>query len=501
LSIRKIILLSFVIRCIIAAAIELGNDEVYYTTYAAFPDWSHFDHPPMVGWVIQLFSLDLWLRHEFFIRLGAVFFGTVNTWLMYVIGKNIKDERTGTYAALLYNASIYCSIIAGTFILPDSPQLTFWLAAIFFMLRIIENQRSIDYFLLSSCVGLAMLSKYHSLYLWGALGLFFLLFERRRLLDGRLWAAGIFSIVLFSPVIYWNIQHDWISFTFHENRIEPLGLRIDFNTFGQFFGGQILYQNPINCYLIVAALVAWRKNHFLEERKFWLLGCIGVPLIALFTFVSLFRATLPHWSGPGFLSLLLIAAAFLSEKAMQQSKFFIPKTIKASLCLIFCVVIIGVAQIRLGIFDLGKNDPSLDMYGWKQLAQKVMPIIENDAAQRGIPSDEITLISNKWFPAAHLDFYIATPHHKKLIVLGDISDIHKYAWINLKRGKNAKKYDAYLISLSTQPTNVAALCGSYFEDIFLVGETSIFRETKSEKMVLVYRVSPRTGQGDATISW
>ena len=63
---------SLLIRAMIAAFLELGNDEVYYRTYALFPDWSHFDHPPMVGWLIQLFTLNLFFDSEFFLRLASL---------------------------------------------------------------------------------------------------------------------------------------------------------------------------------------------------------------------------------------------------------------------------------------------------------------------------------------------------------------------------------------------------------------------------------------------
>ena len=79
--------ISALLRCILAATIEFGNDEVYYWTYALYPDWSHFDHPPMVGWIIQLFSLNLLLDSEFFIRFSSIVFMTFNTWLMFRIGK------------------------------------------------------------------------------------------------------------------------------------------------------------------------------------------------------------------------------------------------------------------------------------------------------------------------------------------------------------------------------------------------------------------------------
>ena len=77
-----LLVVSLVVRGVLAALLEFGNDEVYYWTYALYPDWSHFDHPPMVGWVIQLFSLNLLFDSEFFIRLASVVFMTVDTYII-----------------------------------------------------------------------------------------------------------------------------------------------------------------------------------------------------------------------------------------------------------------------------------------------------------------------------------------------------------------------------------------------------------------------------------
>lgn len=118
-----------------AAGFGLGNDEAYYYVYALYPALSHFDHPPMVGWVIQLFSLNLHFNSEFFIRLAAVVAGTINTWLIYRIGTHLRDELTGWYAALLYTASVYGFVLVGVFILPDTPQSVFWLAALLLLLK------------------------------------------------------------------------------------------------------------------------------------------------------------------------------------------------------------------------------------------------------------------------------------------------------------------------------------------------------------------------------
>jgi hypothetical protein len=73
-----LITVSTLIRVILAFTLELGNDEAYYWTYALYPDLSHFDQPPMIGWIIQLFTLNLFLSGEIFIRLAAIVFGSIS---------------------------------------------------------------------------------------------------------------------------------------------------------------------------------------------------------------------------------------------------------------------------------------------------------------------------------------------------------------------------------------------------------------------------------------
>ncbi|MEI6433960.1 MAG: glycosyltransferase family 39 protein, partial [Bacteroidota bacterium] len=166
LSLIILLAVSAVVRAFIAGFIELGNDEVYYWTYAKFPALSHFDHPPMVGLVIQAFSLNLWFDNEFFIRLGSVILGTASTWLIFLIGRLIKNPLTGLYAALLFTASFYGFILSGTFILPDTPQVFFWLLSLYFLMKALSDEsisvKSKNLMLYAGVtVGLAFLSKYH----------------------------------------------------------------------------------------------------------------------------------------------------------------------------------------------------------------------------------------------------------------------------------------------------------------------------------------------------
>ena len=134
---------SALLRGFLAYFLEFGNDEVYYWTYAKFPDCSHFDHPPMVGWFIQLFSCNLLFDSEFFLRLSSVVSMTLNTYLIYLIGKQVKNEQTGFYAALLYTASVYAFVITGIFILPDTPLGVFTLLAVMQFVKYFQDEKNI----------------------------------------------------------------------------------------------------------------------------------------------------------------------------------------------------------------------------------------------------------------------------------------------------------------------------------------------------------------------
>ena len=496
-------LMSTLVRGIIAGIIELGNDEVYYWTYALFPDLSHFDHPPMVGMLIQATTLDLLFDHEFFIRLGPVMLGGINTWLIYLIGRAIKDSLTGLYAALLYTSSVYCFVISGIFMLPDTAQGFFWLLTLWLMVQALPSPHpgkrdQLYMFLTGITVGLAMLSKYTSVFLWVGIVAYVVLFNRVWLRRFDFYLAMIMSAAVFSPVIMWNIENDFISFTFHGERVSffETGIRPDF--FLTELSGQILYNNPINFGLIILGLI-WmlRRESRIDRHYIPMLLLISLPLILLFLFFSFFRQTLPHWTGPSYLGLILVAGSFVSEqKYIKGIRFAIPKSILAALILLVSVLILGVAQINHGIIDLrgtnnqrslGKTDPTLDMFGWKQLAEKFREIHKADL-DRGTMDTNAVIISYRWFPAAHQDYYLGYPLGIKVLCIGNLERIHKYAWINRKRGGFPAGTDAYYITSSRDFSDPAEKFNGLFSAIDEPVIVNIQRGGKTAMQFYIFRL-------------
>lgn len=498
-----IVVLSVIVRGVFAWTLELGNDEVYYWTYALYPALSHFDHPPMVGFVIQAFTFDLYFDSEFFIRLGAVILGGANTWMIYLIGKVVKDKLTGLFAAMLYNASVYCFVIAGIFILPDTPQLFFWLLSLFMIIVALPDKETTKasrniLFYAGIPLGLAMLSKYTSVFLWMGVGLYIIFFNRKWLKTVELYMSVLISLVIFSPVILWNIENNFISFSFQSARVGIFGAGLRPDYFATEFFGQVFYNNPFNFVLIIMALVALKTKKFsLPDDYTRILLLTSLPLIFVFLFTALFNRTLPHWTGPAYLSLIIIAAAWLSEKAMKPEKAILfPFYIRISMGFLLVGLTIGLFQIKWGIFEtpksdnpkeLGKNDLTLDMFGWRQFAYKFHEFADHDFFSKRM-AVTAPILSHRWFPAAHLDYYVARPRGMNLLAIGDLERIHKYAWINRERPELLLDSDAYYITSSRDFQDPAKLFGKYFVFIEKPEIIKIFKHDQHVENFFIYRM-------------
>lgn len=468
------------LRCIAAGSIELGNDEVYYRMYAQHLQWNYFDHPPMVGWLIRFTTANLFLDNEFFIRLGAITSAAITTWLLFLSGEKISNEYTGFLAAAIYTATIYGSIIAGTFILPDSPQMVCWVAGLYLLIDIAKyksintlKKRKVLWF--GAFMGIGMLCKIHTSFLWLGFLLYILLYNRQWLKQPVLYLSGIITLLFFYPVIQWNFNNHFVTYLYHSNRVNVSEGGIDFNSFLTFTAGQVFYYNPIIFVFIILATVTAFKNELplLTSQKKILLLC-SLPLIITATVISLFKNVLPHWTGPAYSGLILLTACYFAKQKNKTSrdKKIIPRPILFANALLTAIVITGIILVNFfpGTFGkkdkqlYGEGDFTLDMYGWKKFAPDFSKIVEADV-KAGLMKADAVIISNKWFRAAHTDFYVAMPLKKNLIAIGDTNDIHQYAWINTKRKMLQPGDDAYCIVPSNYYTAVQSVYAAYFTTI------------------------------------
>jgi Dolichyl-phosphate-mannose-protein mannosyltransferase len=455
-----LVIISFVVKAVIAFTVELNNDEVYYWTYAQQLQLNYFDHPPGIAILLRVSTFNLLFQSEFFLRLGSLICAAISTWLIYLIGKKVKNQRAGLIAALLFTASPYCSIIPGLLVLPDAPLLMFWLWSVLLMLKVIEPLQRMQkmrrrLLLLGVAIGCCIMCKVHGVYLWAGFFLYILFYQRKLLRDQFLFYSGFITVLIISPIIYWNVHNNFITYRYHSSRVSFFSA-VHLDDFFREFVGEIIYNNPVSfAILVLAVLTVAGKQRFMQLASQRLLLLLSFPLIITVLFISIFRDTLPHWTGPAYATLIPLMAAYLAEKQAVLQQIKIPSVVKWALSftivlLIPAFIIVKWLPVNIGKKDpihLGEGDPTLDMNGFKQFDVLFDSLYRHDL-KADLVNEHPFLISDNWFPAAHIDYYIARSNKLPFIAIGDLPAIHHYAWLNLSRPLLSPGNDAYFITVS-----------------------------------------------------
>ncbi|MFX8743343.1 glycosyltransferase family 39 protein, partial [Acinetobacter baumannii] len=84
----------------------------------------------------------------------------------------------------------------------------------YFLARILETGRGVWWLGVGAAAGFGLLSKYTALFFGAQILLWLVLVkdQRRWLASPWLYAGGIVAVAIFSPVIIWNADHQWVSF-------------------------------------------------------------------------------------------------------------------------------------------------------------------------------------------------------------------------------------------------------------------------------------------------
>ena len=482
-AVGLILLISFITRSFLACITELNNDEVYYWTYAQKLQWNYFDHPPGIAVLLKIFTINLLFQHEFFLRLGSIICAAISTWLIYLISKKIKNPLAGLIAAILFTASPYCSIIAGLLVIPDAPQLVFWLASVLLMLKIIDPHvrkpklRS-RLLLLGVTIGCCILCKVHGIFLWAGFFSYIILFHRKLLRNPFLFYAGFISTIIVSPIVLWNFSNNFISYRYHSNRVSFSGAMHP-DSFFRELGGEAIYNNPVIFVLLLLALTAVvKKQSFMPAPQQRLLLLLSLPAISLVLFMAIFRDTLPHWTGPAYTTLIPLLAAYLAARQIKIEQWVIPASAKWALMftivLLFpVIIIIKWLPYNAGNKEwnhLGEGDPTLDMNGFKKFGNQFDSLYKEDISEGRIGKAAF-LLSDFWFPAAHIDYYVARPGKINFMAVGNITSIHHYAWLNKERPSLQPGADAYFITVSnyfhSPPAKLTAQFGKTWPPVII----------------------------------
>lgn len=313
-SIASLIIGFTLLRLVLAALLPLLSQEAYYWSWSRHLDWSHFDHPPLASYSIGLTTA----------LLGQTSFGIKTAAALWALGWNLMwlrlildmygDRRLAFWSLAALNLTVLYEA-SGVGPTPDAPMLFAWIGTVWAIWRLTASGDGKWWFVAGAFMGLSWLSKYAGVLLLPVVFLYVLLSpgQRHWLLKPQPYLAALLALAIFAPVIYWNAQHDWVSFTFQGSRRlgEMSGLRLRY--FLALLATQFILVTP---YLFVISLAALGRgaraglSGRLDDRSRLLLLSAAVPIV-LFTFVSFRSLVKLNWLIPSFWALIILGVRHL----------------------------------------------------------------------------------------------------------------------------------------------------------------------------------------------
>lgn len=399
-----LVLATTIMRLVAGYSTELTTDEAHYALYGLHLDWSYFDHPSLIGWlqalVLQFSDADLALR------LVPIILFSVASMVMYQISVTLFPNESawlGFVSVALMQSAVMLQLI-GLAMLPDGPLLLLGLLVLLVLHRILTIGHLKYWLWLGLLLGLAGLSKYTavSLVITVLLALHFGK-QWRQLLSWGPWLALFLGFAVITPVLYWNYQHEWISFLYQiHHGTGKLSWEIKRVIISQ--AGQLLVYGPgLYIFGMIALFFGLKKYKLLSdasERGHMLFLALALPLLVLFGWNSGYVMTLPHWTSLGWLALSPLAARWLIA---MWHRPWVRVTLRFSLG--YAVILVGVvfSQLVTPWLPFPDNTVALrDLYGWGQAARKAEFLrTEMLDASQAMP----TLFTENWTLASRLAWY------------------------------------------------------------------------------------------------
>jgi 4-amino-4-deoxy-L-arabinose transferase-like glycosyltransferase len=365
-----IVLALVALRLVGAAWTPLTFDEAYYWMWSKHLAGGYYDHPPMVALVIQPGTL-IAGDTELGVRLVSILLALPMSFAVFRTACILFGGlRVAATATILLNVTLMAAV--GTLIVtPDAPLLVASSFVLFYLAKVLETGRGVWWLAVGVAVGAALLSKYTALFFGPAILIWLVSVPklRRWLISPRPYLGGLMALLIFSPVVLWNADHQWVSFIKQIGRARIEDFKPAF--IGELIPTQIAFATPLVFILGTMGLYAlFRRNagalaaRMLISAMFW-------TIVAYFIWHSLHARVEANWFAPVYPAFAIAAAV-----AAHLTRWDVRAQRVADFCLRWAspvgilLFVLLVVQANTGVLTGYRRDATVRSVGvgWRELA-------------------------------------------------------------------------------------------------------------------------------------
>ena len=374
-----LVLGAIVLRIAAAATGPVIDDEAYYWLWARHLAWGYVDHPPMIAWLIALTTRVG--DSAFAIRLSPLILGGLTTYVLFLLGREMFNERAGIAAAVLFQV---VPVLAGAGLLatPDAPLLLCWAAALRFAWQAVAGRPG-RWLAAGAVVGLGLLSKVPMVLLPAGLVLYVVLRSPRSLRAWQMYAAAVLAAALFSPVIIWNARHGWAGLDY----VLRGRLSVESSAVVGLTGiGKLLEeQMPFALLLLPAYVWALVAPFRRRSEPMTFLALTTLPAL-VFPFIPAYAGAWPHgnWLAPAYLAYSIVLGAIWT------------RTVAVLAAVNGAAIVAGLLASVIPILPLLPG--AEEVYGWREAGTRV-------TAELRTLGPGAAIVTDRYQVAAQLGYY------------------------------------------------------------------------------------------------
>ncbi|MDD5276690.1 MAG: glycosyltransferase family 39 protein [Methylovulum sp.] len=350
--------------------LDLIGDESYYWDWSRRPDWCYYSKPPMVAWLIGVFTFMGGGDYAAVVRLPAVALGMVFLGYFYATARAFYSAQAAALALLLILATPF-NVLANFIMTIDPPLYCFWMMSLYYLRKALFDNCQSAWFWAGLATGAALLSKQVALIIPLMLVCFLLLNQsRHKIFKREFWFYLLPVMVSMVPILLWNQQHDWVMFGHSKGHFgikESATLVKQLGQAGEFLLFQVLLVSPVIFVLtlIMGFKATARFTQLSQEEQFLIL--MGPILLVGILALSFVQKVQGNWPMPFYFSAFILLSGQWVAGAWK-------KWLKTGLLIGYLMVSLTYAlPLLIQVFNLHNTvvDPTYRFRHWRELAAAI----------------------------------------------------------------------------------------------------------------------------------
>jgi len=293
--------LATVIRSVGAALAPVSGDEAYYWDCSRHLDWSYFDQPPLVIWMMIPFR---WLFGEsaLAVRAPAILASVVLAIILVPLVKRLGGTVREALWVFLFLHAMPLFALGFSYASTDIVMSVAYVGAVWAAVAIAQGSRR-AWWGLGWALGLGFLAKFSIVAALLPVVVAVISPQGRASLKTRTpWLAALLAATLTLPVWIWAVRHNWDNIVFQlQGRHQGGELTLKYLV--EFLSANLGLASPVLAVLLFAA--CWPA---LKRRDpAWRVATAGaIAPFVFFGLVALRTRVGAHWGAPGLLIMTVL---------------------------------------------------------------------------------------------------------------------------------------------------------------------------------------------------